>query len=210
MVKIESSTQERILEAAKEVFHRRGFEGTRMQEIADTAAINKSLLHYYYRNKENLFMAVFTDAFTRMVTTASEIFRSEDSFELKLERFFDYHISFLRQNSYIPWFILNGLYEKPDEIRKLMGRSNFVPPDLLKTVARGLQAEGYTVDDPLQLFLNILSLSVFPIVAKPILSTVFHLSEREMDAFYEKRKRTLSQFVIHALNKTTSQNRAGT
>jgi TetR/AcrR family transcriptional regulator len=199
MVKAESSTQDRILEAAKEVFHHRGFEGTRMQEIADRAGINKSLLHYYYRNKENLFMAVFKDAFARMVTTASEIFRSEGSFEMKLERFFDYHISFLRKNSYIPWFILNGLYEKPEEIKKLMDENRFFPPDILNTVTRQLQAEGYVVEDPLQLFLNILSLSVFPVVAKPILGTVFNLSESDMDAFFEKRKRTLSRFVIHAL-----------
>ena len=53
------TTEERILEAAKRVFHAKGYDGARMQEIADEAGVNKSLVHYYYRNKDNLFQAVF-------------------------------------------------------------------------------------------------------------------------------------------------------
>ena len=45
------NTEVKILEAARDVFHHKGFNGARMQEIADLAGINKALLHYYYRNK---------------------------------------------------------------------------------------------------------------------------------------------------------------
>ncbi len=54
----ESSTEEKIFKAAKDVFHRKGFDGTRMQEIADKANINMSMLHYYYRSKDKLFEKV--------------------------------------------------------------------------------------------------------------------------------------------------------
>lgn len=53
---VEKETEEKIFEAARTVFQKSGFEGARMQEIADTANINKSMLHYYYRNKDNLFL----------------------------------------------------------------------------------------------------------------------------------------------------------
>ena len=43
------NTEERILEAAKTVFMKYGLYGARMQDIADTAGINKALLHYYFR-----------------------------------------------------------------------------------------------------------------------------------------------------------------
>ena len=55
MVNSQLKTEEKILEAAKKVFHRKGYEGSRMQEIADEADINKALLHYYFRIKEKLF-----------------------------------------------------------------------------------------------------------------------------------------------------------
>ena len=53
------NTEEKILKAAEEVFVQKGLDGARMQEIADKAGINKSLLHYYYRTKDKLFSKVF-------------------------------------------------------------------------------------------------------------------------------------------------------
>ena len=47
----------RILDAA--VFVRRGIDGTRMQEIADHAGVNKALLHYYFRSKAELAQTVW-------------------------------------------------------------------------------------------------------------------------------------------------------
>ena len=54
----ELGTEEKIIIAARNIFTKKGMNGARMQEIADEAGINKALLHYYYRNKEQLFFAV--------------------------------------------------------------------------------------------------------------------------------------------------------
>ena len=56
-------TEERIFEAARKVFARKGRDGARMQEIADEAGINRALLHYYFRSKQGLFEAVFAHMF---------------------------------------------------------------------------------------------------------------------------------------------------
>jgi AcrR family transcriptional regulator len=65
---LNSSTEEKIYEAARRVFVSKGMDGARMQEIADEAGMNKALLHYYYRSKENLFKAVFKDILDRKST----------------------------------------------------------------------------------------------------------------------------------------------
>ena len=199
MVKKDLTTEEKILAAAREVFHKRGFEGARMQEIADQAGINKSLLHYYFRNKENLFTAVFSEAVSTMIGTISSIFMGPGQLEEKLEHFYDFHISFLQQNSYLPWFIINGLYERPEQIRKMMSGSDFHPERILGQVVENLKKEGFEVEDPLQMFANILSLSIFPVVAQPMLSHFFNLSEMEMEQFYEVRKKKLARFVINGI-----------
>ena len=51
-------TEQRILDAAHRVFLRRGTAGARMQEIADEAAVNKALLHYYFRSKDEILFEV--------------------------------------------------------------------------------------------------------------------------------------------------------
>ena len=55
----DGDTEQRILDAAHAVFVRRGTAGTRMQEIAAEAGVNQALLHYYFRNKEQLARAAF-------------------------------------------------------------------------------------------------------------------------------------------------------
>ena len=61
MDNVETGTEQRILEAAQQVFTRDGFDGARMQEIAETAGINKALLHYYFRSKKRLFEKVLEE-----------------------------------------------------------------------------------------------------------------------------------------------------
>ncbi|HEY9013546.1 MAG TPA: TetR/AcrR family transcriptional regulator, partial [Gemmatimonadales bacterium] len=52
-------TRERILDAAHAVFLRKGTAGSRTQEIADDAGVNKALVHYYFGTKAALADAVF-------------------------------------------------------------------------------------------------------------------------------------------------------
>jgi TetR/AcrR family transcriptional regulator len=56
-----SETEQKILLAAREEFSERGFDGARMQAIADHAGTNKALLHYYFRSKEKLFKVTLKD-----------------------------------------------------------------------------------------------------------------------------------------------------
>ena len=59
----EKQTEQKILDAARKLFMKKGMGATRMQEIADEAGINKALLHYYFRSKQKLFEHTFKEAF---------------------------------------------------------------------------------------------------------------------------------------------------
>ena len=61
MTENDKLTEEKIFEAATEVFVEKGMDGARMQDIANQAGINKALLHYYYRTKEKLVHSRFRD-----------------------------------------------------------------------------------------------------------------------------------------------------
>ncbi|AJY52347.1 TetR/AcrR family transcriptional regulator [Halomonas sp. KO116] len=56
----QQDTQKAILDAAEAVFADNGFEGATTRAIAEKAETNSALIHYYFRNKESLFMAVVT------------------------------------------------------------------------------------------------------------------------------------------------------
>lgn len=50
-----------ILEAAQAEFVLHGFKGTSMQSIADRAELPKANIHYYFKNKANLYQAVLEE-----------------------------------------------------------------------------------------------------------------------------------------------------
>jgi AcrR family transcriptional regulator len=48
----------RLLDAALAVFMERGYEGTRIQEIARRAGLSYGLVYHYFQTKESIFMAL--------------------------------------------------------------------------------------------------------------------------------------------------------
>ncbi|MET3682657.1 AcrR family transcriptional regulator [Alkalibacillus flavidus] len=50
----EQSSRNKIMEAAIELFYYNGFKGTSIRAITDRAAVNVSLISYYFKNKQGL------------------------------------------------------------------------------------------------------------------------------------------------------------
>ena len=56
--------KDRIMRSAKKEFSERGFSGARMSSIARRALVNKALIHYYFKDKETLYLEVLKLFFT--------------------------------------------------------------------------------------------------------------------------------------------------
>jgi TetR/AcrR family transcriptional regulator len=53
-----TAQKQQILAAAKEEYALHGYSGTRMQAIADRAGLPKANIHYHFKNKQRLYLAV--------------------------------------------------------------------------------------------------------------------------------------------------------
>src|SRR5665647_861310 len=114
MTETEKQTEEKIFEAATEVFIEKGMDGARMQDIASYAGINKALLHYYYRTKDQLFNAVFEMILKQILKKFAPVFDDTLTLEEKIRFFFKEHIAFLQANPRLPGFLLNEVNRNPD------------------------------------------------------------------------------------------------
>lgn len=56
--KIRERNHEKILAAAEQEFVLHGFKGTTVQAVADRAGVPKANIHYYFKNKSNLYIAL--------------------------------------------------------------------------------------------------------------------------------------------------------
>jgi AcrR family transcriptional regulator len=58
MTDVKSTSANRILETALDLFATRGYEGTSVREICEAACITKPTLYYFYGSKEGVFRAL--------------------------------------------------------------------------------------------------------------------------------------------------------
>jgi AcrR family transcriptional regulator len=65
--------KEKILEASLEEFAEKGFDGARVDRIAESAGVNKALIYYYFKSKEQLFVAVIDYLFLKAMPTKLEM-----------------------------------------------------------------------------------------------------------------------------------------
>jgi AcrR family transcriptional regulator len=66
------SVQNRLLNAAEELFCERGFEGTTVRELATAAGCNIASVNYYFGGKENLYIELWRGHLERMRETRLE------------------------------------------------------------------------------------------------------------------------------------------
>ncbi len=79
-------TEEKIKEAARTVFTRKGFAATRTRDIAEEAGLNLALLNYYFRSKEKLFEIVMLEKMQVFFGFIGPIIYDDStSLELKVE-----------------------------------------------------------------------------------------------------------------------------
>ena len=164
--KKDGTTEEKILQAARKVFVRKGMAGARMQDIADEAGINKALLHYYFKNKAILFEVIFMQAAQKLFPRINEIFTGDLPLFEKIERFCEEYIDIIMENPYLPLFVINEINQNPDLFfEKLMnGKTRPNPEKFLQQMEREVKKGNIHKVSPLQLLVHLISLTIFPFV----------------------------------------------
>jgi len=200
LLKKDFNTEKRILDAARRIFHIKGLAGTRMQEIADEANINKAMLNYYFRSKDKLFEAVFKDAAADFFPKVFQMVSLEAPLFEKIEKFIEGYLTFLQNNRCIPGFIISELSQNPQRLKEFFLENHIKPPEkFLQEINDAVDRNEIIRIEPRTLILNILSLCIFPIVAKPIIETVFNIDEQQYNVMIESRKKSIAEFIINAI-----------
>lgn len=193
-------TSEKILNTAFNEFGEKGFNGARMQSIADKAGINKALLHYYYKSKDALFELIIQKAINLLLPKVLSVFNTDDDIFVTIEKFVSLYIDIIQKHPQIPGFVIHELSNKPERLIKLIENSN-INIDTIKERLKYEMDKGSIIKSaPEQLIVNVISLTVFPFIAKPLM---IHLVCDDHDDFYDDfvndRKKEVAQFVIRAI-----------
>ena len=198
----DTTTEQKILDAARKVFIAKGMAGARMQDIADEAGINKAMLHYYFRSKEKLFETIFKELSIEFLPRVNAIFESDLSLFEKIEVFCSEYISRMMENSFIPLFIVNEINKQPEIfLKKMWGGKRPQIGKFLQQIETEIKKGAIERIHPAQLMLNMVSMCIFPFIGKPLCQMVMGINESGYRKLMEERKTLVPQFIIESIRK---------
>jgi len=192
------NTEDKILSAAREVFVSKGYDGARMQEIADMAQINKALLHYYFRNKERLFKDVFEETLQQIGPVIIEFASAAIPLEVKIWKFVDDYIEIMKKNPKLPLFILNEIRVNPERVLSYLPINNLLNVQILQDQLNQESERGnFNHVDVRHFMVNVISLTIFPFIGKPIMQQSLQIADDEWEDFLNERKKIIPQTIMN-------------
>lgn len=203
---LQTETEEKIIASAEKLFYQKGKAGTSMQDIADDAGINRTLLNYYFRSKDQLFEAVFRKALGSFVPDLAAMINAHKAFEEYVPALVEKIIDTMLENPHIPNFILQELSSNPERMPQIIKEMGVDPVKVLENMGGGGVDPPLAGMDPRQVILNLMSLCIFPFAAKPVVLDILYNGDNEayIEAMKE-RKKQLPQIIKQFI----SQNQSG-
>lgn len=201
-------TRDRILDAAQASMQRHGTAGARMQEIADSAGVNKALLHYYFRNKEQLAEAVFQRAARRLLPPIMTELVSLNPLDQKVRKVISHYLAMLEEAPALPVYMLSEMHFHPERLPQLVERFSGMNPKTFAPVVLGTLADQINAEvaagrmrpiDPQQFLINLISLCIFPFAARPMVTLLLGEGDEGFEALIQARKTALPDFFLGAL-----------
>jgi len=192
-------TRAAIIAAAERIFAKSGLAGARTEAIADAAGVNKALLYYYFKGKDNLFEAVVEEHLGEFNRQALQLLAEPGSARGILLRYVNLHFDFISaHHCSAPLFqqmmMANGKFLERLIEKYLSPRS----AALHQLIHRGVRTREFRRVDPFNTTMSIVSLIVFYFSAARVLQ-VLGRTDAYTPANLKRRKREVLDFIRHAL-----------
>jgi len=172
-----AETRAAILEAAMQEFAEEGMAGARMEAIADSAGVNKALLHYYFRDKERLYGAALDHVFANLSQRMSEVLECDLPPQKKIMAYASAHFDFVAASPIYPRLVQRemmraGRHGSP-HMRRIAKR--YLQPVLAKVVGllrKGMADGEFRQVDPLHFALSLIAMNVFYFSSAPMIGLI--------------------------------------
>lgn len=194
-------SREKVLRSARELMLDKGKDGVRMQEIANHAGVNKGLLHYYFKGKENIFREVFLNEFRRLYGDLNSILGSGQDMNTKLAAIIDRYFELIGANPRLPAFVMFEVNRNPNLVRELSSEDSLHNTIFLLDEEFKRNGILSTADFAFQVLLNLISMCAFPFMMKPMVEEMAVKQGKDWQVLMAERKEFLKAVVINSFRR---------
>lgn len=194
---LDTTTEEKIKNAARTVFHKKGFAATRTRDIAEEAGINLALLNYYFRSKEKLFEIIMIETLFRFMQNIATVFNDEKTtLEKKIEVVASNYIDFIIKEPEVPLFIMSEIRSNADGLLERLPMKQIVMNSVfMKQHKKAVESRKITEPNPLHFLMNLLGLVVFPFIGRPLIKGVGGLKDAQFNQLMQERKKLIPVWI---------------
>jgi len=187
-----SEAERNILAAAVGVFAEKGFEGARTDEIAAKAGVNKAMIYYYFKSKENLYTVIVETLFGKVYLILSEHLARVDvkSPIDGILSFIDSHVDFIYGHRIFVKVMVWDLARGGAIVSRVAGKIMRDKTTQIIAIFDKAAREGYLRPiNPKHLLVSIMGMILFFFIAEPVVRVMWgeepitpeHIAERKKE-----------------------------
>lgn len=191
-------TEQRIINAAIKVFCEKGYDGARTRDIANEAGITHALINYHFKSKENLFYVIIENSLLGIRQKADEVLNNPDTTHIeKINTITATFASTINQYQELLLFFVTQIVMNTTHIAQKLNIHDLYFNSIFY---KQLKEQGLTDQDCINLYINIISLSILPFIGKNILKEVTIFSEQQFNLLIENRQNQIPQWIQNMFN----------
>lgn len=175
-------TRDKLLAAARDEFVAHGFRGAAIRRIASQAGVTAAVVHYYFGDKQGLYLAVMENAARPLLAGLAALSEKAGHEPHTLEQVFSLYARTISAHPEMPVLMLRDVLSEEAPMREAF-IENFATRGsaLLRQMIDAAKERGEVRKDVSteMAMTTLLSLAVFPFLAKPVLEAVMN---RPLDA----------------------------
>lgn len=181
-------TELQIKEAARRLFFVEGKINATTQEIGDAAGVNRTLINYYFRSRDELFRQVYQEARAEIVGRIESAFQAPLPIREKTAHIIDVFSDYILKEPYTELFMIAEInnFQHTIDIEKTPSKAKI--DDFLTEIEQGIRDGVVRPMVPLNFIINLFALITHPLLLKPLYLELYNLNEETFSNLFQNRK----------------------
>jgi TetR/AcrR family transcriptional regulator len=194
----ELQTEKLIKEKAKILFFQKGLLKATTQEIADEAGVNRALIHYYFRSREQMLDILLEETIQSKRQRVRAIFNSSLSFREKIASYIDAIIDYGLTYPYLENFIISETARRPEKFKSFCATDRVKSSDLIRDELQKEIRQGRLANITAEHFMvNLAALCNYPLLARSVLQTIHGMTDTAYRKFLNERKKVIYRTIFN-------------
>ena len=194
----EAQTEKLIKEKAKILFFQKGFLNATTQEIADEAGVNRALIHYYFRSREQMLEILLDEALQEKKDRVRKILTSDFPFQEKIANYINAVVDYGLAYPYLDNFIISETARRPDKVKLFCSKDKVKSSDLIqKELEIEIKNGNIAPISPEHFMVNLISLCNYSLLARSVIQTIHGMTDTAYRKFLIERKRIIFRTIFN-------------